>query len=148
MDVSEFRERRFGVAGGDGNDPDDKFGDVFLVIDNFGDLYDKDSAMGDRTIAVARQGLSYGVHVMTSASGWLVGCEAGPAERFQRPRSTAFEHPDETQMGSGMEHRRAARHTLDRPGFGVTRAGQNSSSARLRSSGRTVSGFRPATSAR
>ena len=27
-------------------------------------------------------------------------------------------------MGTGMEHRRAARHTLDRPGFGVTRLGQ------------------------
>ena len=26
-------------------------------------------------------------------------------------------------MGTGIEHRRAARHTLDRPGFGVTRGG-------------------------
>ena len=30
-------------------------------------------------------------------------------------------NPDETQMGTGMEHRRAARQTLDRPGFGITR---------------------------
>ena len=124
MDVSEFRERRFGVAGGDGNDPDDKFGDVFLVIDNFGDLYDKDSAMGDRTIAVARQGLSYGVHVMTSASGWLVGQKQALLNVSNARVQLRLSNPDETQMGSGMEHRRAARHTLDRPGFGVTRAGQ------------------------
>ena len=50
IDISEFRERRFGAAGGGGTDPEDKFGDVFLVIDNYGDLYDKDSAMGDRAI--------------------------------------------------------------------------------------------------
>ncbi|EUA56715.1 ftsK/SpoIIIE family protein [Mycobacterium xenopi 4042] len=29
-------------AGGGGTDPEDKFGDVFLVIDNYGDLYEKD----------------------------------------------------------------------------------------------------------
>ena len=58
IDISEFRERRFGAGGGGGTDPEDKFGDVFLVIDNFGDLYDKDNGMGDRAIAIARQGLS------------------------------------------------------------------------------------------
>lgn len=41
IDISEFRERRFGAAGGGGTDPDDKFGDVFLVVDNFGDLYER-----------------------------------------------------------------------------------------------------------
>ena len=32
-------------------------------------------------------------------------------------------NPDETQMGEGFERRKAARNTLDRPGFGVTREG-------------------------
>jgi type VII secretion protein EccCa len=57
IDICQFRERRFGTAGGP-TDTQDKFGDVFLVIDNFGDLYEKDAGIGDRAIALARQGLS------------------------------------------------------------------------------------------
>jgi type VII secretion ATPase EccA len=120
MDISEFRERRFGTAGGGGTDPDDKFGDVFLVIDNFGDLYDKDNAMGDRAITIARQGLSYGIHVATSASGWLVGQKQALLNVSNARIQLRLSNPDETQMGTGMEHRRSARNTLDRPGFGVT----------------------------
>jgi len=37
----------------------------------------QDPGMGDRAIAVARQGLSYGVHVMTSATAWFVGQKQG-----------------------------------------------------------------------
>ena len=122
MDIAEFRERRFGALGG-ATDPRDKFGDVFLVIDNFGDLYDKDNALGDRAIAIARQGLSYGVHVMTSASGWLVGQKQALLNVANARVQLRLSNPDETQMGTGSEHRRAARQTLDRPGFGITRAG-------------------------
>ncbi|MCV7020775.1 type VII secretion protein EccCa [Mycolicibacterium aichiense] len=124
MDIGEFRERRFGAAGGGGTDPDDKFGDIFLVIDNFGDLYDKDNGMGDRAISIARQGLSYGIHVATSASGWLVGQKQALLSVSNARIQLRLSNPDETQMGTGMEHRRAARNTLDRPGFGVTRLGQ------------------------
>ena len=124
MDISEFRERRFGAAGGGGTDPDDKFGDIFLVIDNFGDLYDKDNGMGDRAISIARQGLSYGIHVATSASGWLVGQKQALLNVSNARIQLRLSNPDETQMGSGMEHRRAARNNLDRPGFGVTRLSQ------------------------
>lgn len=121
MDISEFRDRRFSLAGTAPTDPDDRFGDVFLVIDNFGDLYDKDSDLGERAIAVARQGLSYGVHVITSASGWLVGQKQALLTVANARIQLRLSNPDETQMGSGMDHRRAARQTLDRPGFGVTR---------------------------
>jgi len=119
IDVSEFRDRRFGTGGP--TDPEDKFGDVFMVIDNFGDLHDKDHDLGERAIAVARQGLSYGVHVMTSASGWLVGQKQALLNVVNARIQLRLSNPDETQMGSGMEHRRAARQTPDRPGFGVTR---------------------------
>ncbi len=122
VDIAEFRERRFTAVPG-ATDPADKFGDVFLVIDNFGDLYEKDSGLGDRAIAVARQGLSYGVHVMTSASGWLVGQKQALLNVSNARIQLRLSNPDETQMGTGMEHRRAARQTLDRPGFGVTRTG-------------------------
>jgi len=122
MDITEFRDRRFGSGGG-GTDSRDKFGDVFLVIDNFGDLYDKDNGVGDRAIAVARQGLSYGVHVITSASGWFVGQKQALLNVANSRIQLRLSNPDETQMGTGMEHRRAARQTPDQPGFGVTRSG-------------------------
>jgi len=122
MDIAEFRERRFGQFGGD-TDPDDKFGDVFLVIDNFGDFYDKNGALGDRAITIARQGLSYGVHVISSASSWLVGQKQALLNVSNARIQLRLSNPDETQMGTGMEHRRAARQTPDRPGFGVTRTG-------------------------
>ncbi len=123
MDISEFRERRFGAMAGAATDPSDKFGDVFLVVDNFGDLYEKDSGLGERAISIARQGLSYGVHVISSASGWLVGQKQALLNVANARIQLRLSNPDETQMGTGMEHRRAARQTLDRPGFGVTRTG-------------------------
>jgi type VII secretion protein EccCa/type VII secretion protein EccCb len=123
IDISEFRERRFGAAGGGGTDPDDKFGDVFLVIDNYGDLYEKNPGMGDRAIAIARQGLSYGVHVMTSANGWFVGQKQGLLTVSNARIQLRLSNPDESQMGTSVEQRRAARNTLDRPGFGLTRDG-------------------------
>ena len=122
MDISEFRGRRFGAIPG-AVDPADRFGDVFLVIDNFGDLYEKDNALGDRAIAIARQGLSYGVHVISSASGWLVGQKQALLNVSNARIQLRLSNPDETQMGTGLEHRRAARQTSDRPGFGVTRTG-------------------------
>lgn len=126
IDISEFRERRFGADSVDGaarTDPDDKFGDVFLVIDNFSDLYDKDAAMGERAIAIARQGLSYGVHIMTSATAWLVGQKQQLVNVSNARIQLRLSNPDETQMGEGFERKKAARNTLDRPGFGVTRDG-------------------------
>jgi len=123
IDICEFRDRRFGSADGGGTDPQDKFGDVFLVIDNYGDLHEKDYAMGDRAIAIARQGLSYGVHVITSASGWFVGQKQGLLTVSNARIQLRLSNPDESQMGTSIEQRRAARNTLDRPGFGLTRDG-------------------------
>ncbi len=123
IDISEFRERRFGSGGGGGTDPTDKFGDVFFVIDNFGDLYEKDPGMGDRAIAVARQGLSYGVHIITSATAWLVGQKQALLNVSNARIQLRLSNPDESQMGNSFEERKAARNTLDRPGFGLTRNG-------------------------
>lgn len=121
IDIGEFRERRFGAAAGGPTDPSDKFGDVFLVIDNFGDLYEKDFAMGDRAVAIARQGLSYGIHIVTSSGGWLIGQKQALLTVSNARIELRLSNPDESQMGSGIEHRRAARRVLDRPGFGLTR---------------------------
>jgi type VII secretion protein EccCa/type VII secretion protein EccCb len=123
IDVSEFRERRFGTEREGPTDPNDKFGDVFLVVDNFSDLYDKDAPTGDRLVTIARQGLSYGVHVITSATAWLVGQKQQLVNVSNSRIQLRLSNPDETQMGEGFERRKAARNTLDRPGFGVTREG-------------------------
>jgi type VII secretion protein EccCa/type VII secretion protein EccCb len=122
IDICEFRERRFG-AGRGSTDADDKFGDVFLVIDNFGDLYEKEPGIGDRAIAVARQGLSYGVHVISSANAWLVGQKQALLNVSNARIQLRLSNPEESQMGTTIEQRRAARNTLDRPGFGLTRQG-------------------------
>lgn len=121
IDIAEFRERRFGIATGGDTDPDDKFGDVFLVVDNFGDLYEKDVTNADRVIALARQGLSYGVHVMSSSNSWLVGQRQALVSVSNARIELRLSNADETNMGSGIEHRKAARRVLDRPGFGITR---------------------------
>ncbi len=128
IDISEFRDRRFAVdvdvhVRTANTDPDDKFGDVFLVIDNFSDLYDKDAAMGERAIAIARQGLSYGVHIMTTATAWLIGQKQQLVNVSNARVQLRLSNPDETQMGEGFERKKAARNTLDRPGFGLTREG-------------------------
>ncbi len=98
-------------------DPADKFGDVFLVIDNFGDLYEKDFVMGDRAISIARQGLSYGIHVVTSSIGWLIGQKQALLNVSNARIELRLSNPDESQMGSGIDHRRAARRVLDTPGI-------------------------------
>lgn len=123
IDIAEFRQRRFGATDGGDTDPADRFGDVFLVIDNFGDLYDKDPALGDRAIAAARQGLSYGIHVATSATAWFVGQKQALLNVSNVRIQLRLSNPDESQMGTSMEQRKAARNTLDRPGFGLTRDG-------------------------
>src|SRR5665254_10243 len=76
-----------------------------------------------RAISVARQGLSYGVHVMTSSNAWLVGQKQALLNVSNARIQLRLSNPDETQMGTGIDHRKAARHTLDRPGFGVSRQG-------------------------
>ena len=72
---------------------------------------------------IARQGLSYGVHVITSATAWLVGQKQQLVNVSNARIQLRLSNPDETQMGEGFERRKAARNTLDRPGFGVTREG-------------------------
>ena len=79
--------------------------------------------MGDRAMAIARQGLSYGMHVMTSANGWFVGQKQGLLNVSNARIQLRLSNPDESQMGTSTERRRAARNTLDRPGFGLTREG-------------------------
>ncbi len=80
---TDFRERRFGPGsdGLGGTDANDPFGDVFVVLDDYDDLYTKDTVLGDRIISLSSRGPEYGVHVMCCAGGWIHGQRQKPAAK-------------------------------------------------------------------
>lgn len=123
IDINEFRERRFG-SGGDslaGTDPNDPYGDVFLVIDDFSDLYAADTMLGDRIIALSGVGPEYGVHLMTSASGWIHGQRQTLLQNSDVRIQLRLQNPGENEMGTAsLDARDAAKRTVNRPGFGLT----------------------------
>lgn len=123
IDINEFRERRFGPGsdGLGGTDPDDPYGDVFMVVDDFSDLYTADNMLGDRIIALSSVGPEYGVHVMTSASGWIHGQRQTLLQNSDVRIQLRLQNPGENEMGSAsLEARDAAKRTVNRPGFGLT----------------------------
>ncbi|OBH14767.1 MULTISPECIES: type VII secretion protein EccCa [Mycolicibacter] len=123
IDINEFRERRFG-SGADGlggTDPNDPYGDVFLVIDDFSDLYAADTVLGDRIIALSGVGPEYGVHLMTSASGWIHGQRQTLLQNSDVRIQLRLQNPGENEMGTAsLDARDAAKRTVNRPGFGLT----------------------------
>ncbi|MDQ3154440.1 MAG: type VII secretion protein EccCa [Actinomycetota bacterium] len=75
------REKRFRALGIDsmadfrvrkrrGEVPDDLFGDVFLVLDGWHSFRTEFDALEMPLVTIATQGLSYGVHVMVTATRW------------------------------------------------------------------------------
>ena len=84
--VEEFRRRKFG--GSPGEVPDDPFGDVFLVVDNYGALSSQTSTLRNREFLVDQvnklimEGRSFGIHVIASVSRDL---ELTPAVRSLFP---------------------------------------------------------------
>lgn len=123
IDLDGFRERRFGPSGDGlgGTDPTDPFGDVFVVLDDYDDLYSKDTLLGDRIISLSSRGPEYGVHVICSAGGWIHGQRQSLLQNATARIQLRLADPSESQMGhSSIESREAARRTLNRPGFGLT----------------------------
>ena len=123
IDLDGFRERRFGPGsdGLGGTDPNDPFGDVFVVLDDYDGLYAKDNLLGDRIISLSSRGPEYGVHVMCSAGGWIHGQRQSLLQNVTARIQLRLADPTESQMGHlSIESREAARRTLNRPGFGLT----------------------------
>ncbi|SRX95254.1 hypothetical protein MSP7336_03518 [Mycobacterium shimoidei] len=60
-----FRRRKFG--GEPGAVPDDGFGDVFLVIDNYRALAEENEILIEQVNQIINQGPSFGVHVVVTA---------------------------------------------------------------------------------
>ena len=111
--IAEYRQRRRDI-----DTSGDPFGDVFLVIDGWASVRQESDTLEESVIALATQGLSYGVHVVLSASRWA---EVRPSLRDQIGTRI------ELRLGDPADSeidRKAAQHVpRDRPGRGLSREG-------------------------
>jgi S-DNA-T family DNA segregation ATPase FtsK/SpoIIIE len=65
--IAHYRQLRSERRPDSGHDP---FGDVFLVIDGWASLRHEFQSVEESIMSIAVQGLSFGVHVVLSASRW------------------------------------------------------------------------------
>jgi S-DNA-T family DNA segregation ATPase FtsK/SpoIIIE len=109
--MAEFRNRkRRGEIG------DDRFGDVFLVIDGWLTFRTDFDALEMNVVNLAAQGLSYGVHVVVSANRWA---EIRPA--LKDLLGTRFELRLGDPSESDVDRRVAVNVPQGRPGRGLGR---------------------------
>lgn len=97
----------------------ERAGDVFLVIDGWATLRQDFEALEHRIIALAAQGLSYGIHVMVTASRWA---ELRPALKDQLGTRIELRLGDPTD--SEMDRKRARQLGQIPPGRGLNRDGK------------------------
>ncbi|MGV9802359.1 type VII secretion protein EccCa [Mycobacterium sp. NPDC003449] len=111
--MAEYRRRR----AADGL-IDDRYGDVFLIVDGWSTLRGEFEDLEATITALAVQGLSYGVHLVATASRWA---EFRPAVKDQLGSRIELRLGDPAE--SEMDRNRARRLGDGRPGRGLTRAG-------------------------
>ena len=115
--IEDYRDRR---ASGDPAVADDPFGDVFLVIDGWAPLREDFEALESAITALAARGLSFGIHVVLTASRWA---EIRPALKDQISTRVELRLGD---AGDSELNRRAAQHVPHgAPGRGITRSGEH-----------------------
>lgn len=112
--VMRARENRHTV-----DDSEDPFGDVFLVIDGWATLRNEFESLEQRVITIAAQGLSFGIHVILTASRWA---DVRPALKDQI--GTRIELRLGDPADSEMDRRRARQLGHIPPGRGITRDGK------------------------
>ncbi len=117
--VVRSREAGFdeGTTGGSGVDI---FGELFLIIDGWAGLRQEFSDLEAPVTAIAAQGLSFGVHVVVSASRWA---DIRPSLKDQI--ATRIELRLGDPADSEIDRRRAADVPRDRPGRGLSVDGQH-----------------------
>lgn len=98
---------------------DDAFGDVFLIVDGWSTLRSEFENLDAVITALAVQGLSFGVHVVASASRWA---EFRPA--FKDQLGTRIELRLGDPAESEMDRKRARQLGPCPPGRGLTRDGR------------------------
>jgi S-DNA-T family DNA segregation ATPase FtsK/SpoIIIE len=96
----------------------DPFGDVFLVVDGWASLRHEFEGLEDSITAVAVQGLSFGMHVVLSASRWA---EIRPSLKDQIATRVELRLGDPAD--SELDRRQARQVPIDRPGRGLSREG-------------------------
>ncbi|WP_067861492.1 type VII secretion protein EccCa [Nocardia shimofusensis] len=124
--MTEFRRRKFasvearminGTPADQARDPlaADQFGDVFLVIDGWAAMREEFDVLESQVNAIAAQGLSYGIHLILTASRWG---EIRPAIKDQIATRLELRlgDPSDSEMG----RRTAALVPMGRPGRGLT----------------------------
>jgi S-DNA-T family DNA segregation ATPase FtsK/SpoIIIE len=112
--MAEYRRRR-----ASGGAADDEFGDVFLIIDGWAVLRQDFDGVEAAVTTIAAQGLSYGVHVVLTASRWA---EFRPAVKDQLGTRIELRLGDPAE--SEMDRKRARTLGDCRPGRGLTRDGR------------------------
>ncbi len=98
---------------------DDRYGEVFLVIDGWGTVRQEFEALEAPITALAAQGLSYGLHVIIAAGRWA---ELRPALKDQIATRIELRLGDPAE--SEMDRRRARDLAERPPGRGITREGR------------------------
>ena len=113
--IAEYRQlRRERVAAPD----TDPFGDVFLVVDGWASLRHDFGALEEPIAALAVRGLSFGVHVVLSASRWA---ELRPSLKDQIGSRIELRLGDPAE--SELDRKRAHQVPHGRPGRGLSRDG-------------------------
>jgi DNA segregation ATPase FtsK/SpoIIIE, S-DNA-T family len=113
--------RRFKVRRDSQRDPVcecDRFGDVFLVVDGWASLRHEFDTLEAAIVTLAAQGLSFGVHVVISASRWA---EIRPALKDQI--GTRIELRLGDPADSELDRRRAQQVPEGKPGRGLSHDG-------------------------
>jgi len=98
--------------------PNDPFGDVFLVVDGWTSLRPEFEALEATITALAAQGLSFGVHVVLSASRWA---DIRPSLKDQI--GTRIELRLGDPADSEFDRKRARQVPHDKPGRGLSPGG-------------------------
>ncbi|OBG79075.1 MULTISPECIES: type VII secretion protein EccCb [unclassified Mycobacterium] len=111
VSIGQYRRMRVPSDG-------DAFGDLFLVIDGWGSVRAEFEALEAPVTAIAAQGLSFGVHVVLTASRWA---EVRPSLRDQI--GTRIELRLGDPADSEIDRRAARFVPVDRPGRGLARDG-------------------------
>ncbi|MEZ0349659.1 type VII secretion protein EccCa [Mycobacterium sp. pR1184] len=99
-------------------EPCEQRADVFLVVDGWAGLRDEFQMLEESVAAIAAQGLSFGVHVVLSASRWA---EIRPSLRDQI--GTRIELRLGDPADSELDRKRAHEVPRDRPGRGLSHDG-------------------------
>ncbi len=105
--IARYRRQRAADA--------DSFGDVFLVVDGWASLRQELAGLEESITALATQGLSFGVHVVLSASRWA---EIRPSLKDQL--GTRIELRLGDPADSELDRRQARQVPPDRPGRGLS----------------------------